>query len=141
MVLVVLFSLDVVSPRDKPCPLDSPPIPTPAQIAVAGDLFRDECVRVRGTVVFREVDELVIEMDRRSLVQRVSVRDPSQSLEAIPQGRVVTVGGWLRVEEDGTYVVQFVPDRGSDRELWRNLLENIEGLFQVATSAIQSHWV
>ena len=41
LVLIVLFSLDVVSPRDKPCPLDSPPIPTPAQIAVAGDLFRD----------------------------------------------------------------------------------------------------
>jgi len=139
--LVVLLSLDGVAPRDKPCPLDSPPIPTPAQIAVAGDLVRDGCGRVRGTVVLREVDEFGIEMDRRSLVQRVSVRDPSQSLEAIPQGRVVTVGGWLRVEEDGTYVVQFVPDRGSDRELWRNLLENIEGLFQVATSAIQSHWV
>ena len=25
LVLVVLFSLDVVSPRDKPCPLESPP--------------------------------------------------------------------------------------------------------------------
>lgn len=139
--LLFLFSLDVVSPRDKPCSLESPPIPTPAQIAVAGDLFRDECVRVRGMVVFREVDELVIEMNRGNMVQRVSVRDPSQSLEAIPQGRVVTLGGWLRVEEDGAYAVHFVPDRGSDRAWWRNLLENIKGLFQVAMSALQSHWV
>ena len=28
VILIVLFSLDVVSPRDKPCPLNSPPIPT-----------------------------------------------------------------------------------------------------------------
>ena len=35
LVLVILFSLDVVSPRAKPCPLESPGIPSPAQIAVA----------------------------------------------------------------------------------------------------------
>lgn len=29
LVLLALFSFDVVSPRDKPCPLDSPPIPPP----------------------------------------------------------------------------------------------------------------
>ena len=129
LVLVVLFSLDVVSPRAKPCPLDSPAIPTPAQIAVAGDLFRDECVSVRGTVVSRDAEELVVEMKRGEYVQRVTVRDPSEVLEAIPLGRVVTLAGWLKVEEDGTYAVHFVPDHGSDRGWWRNLLENLAGLF------------
>ena len=129
LVLVVLFSLDVVSPRDKPCPLTSPAIPTSAQIATAGDLFRDECVRVRGTIVSQDPGELVVEMDRGEYVQRVNVRDPAEALQAIPLGRVVTLAGWLRVEENGTYVVHFVPDFGSDREWWRNLLENLEGLF------------
>ena len=129
LVLVVLFSLDVVSPRDKACPLDSPAIPTPAQIAVAGDLFRDECVRVRGTVVSQDAEELVVEMKRGEYVQRVTVRDPSEVLEAIPLGRVVTLAGRLEVEEDGTYAVHFVPDHGSDRGWWRNLRDNLEGLF------------
>ena len=129
VVLVVLFSLDVVSPRDKPCPLNSPPIPTPAQIAVAGDLFRDGCVRVHGTAVFQDADELVLEMERNEFVQRVSVRDPSEVLEAIPLGRVVTLAGRLKVEEDGTYAVHFIPDYVSDRGWWRNLQENLQGLF------------
>ena len=127
--LLVLFSLDVVSPRDKPCPLESPPIPTPAQIAVAGDLFRDACVSVRGTVVSQGIDELVTEVDRGEYLQRVNVRDPSQALEAITQSGVVTLAGWLRIEEDGTYAVHFVPDRGSDRAWWRNLVENLDALF------------
>ncbi len=129
LVLVVLFSLDVVSPRDKPCPLASPAIPTPAQIAVAGDLFRDECVKVSGTVVFQNADELVVEMKRGEYVQQVNVHDPSEVLEAIPLGRVVTLAGRLKVEEDGTYAVHFVPDHGSDRGWWRNLRENLQGLF------------
>ena len=129
VVLVVLFSLDVVSPRDKPCPLDSPAIPTPAQIAVVGDLFRDECVRVSGTVVFQDPDELVVEMKRGEYVQRVNVRDPSEVLEAIPLGRVMTLAGRLKVEEDGTYAVHFVPDHRSDRGWWRNLRDNLKGLF------------
>ena len=128
LVMVVLFSLDVVSPRAKPCPLDSPAIPTPAQIAVAGDLFRNECVRVRGTVVSQDSDELVLQVDRDEYVQRVNVRDPSEVLEAIPLGRVVTLAGWLKVKEDGTYEVHFVPDR-ANRGWWRNLRENFEGLF------------
>ena len=129
VVLVVLFSLDVVSPRDKPCPLNSPPIPTPAQIAVARDLFRDGCVRVHGTAVFQDADELVLEMERGEYVQRVTVRDPSEVLEAIPLGRVVTLAGRLKVEEDGTYAVHFIPDYVSDRGWWRNLQENLQGLF------------
>ena len=129
VVLVVLFSLDVVSPRDKPCPLDSPAIPTPAQIEVAGDLFRDECVRVSGTVVFQDADELVVEMDRDEYVQRVNVRDLSEVLEAIPPGRVVTLAGRLKVEENGTYAVHFVPDHGPERGWWRNLRDNLEELF------------
>ena len=129
LALVVLFSLDVLSPRDKPCPLTSPPIPTPALIATAGDLFRNECVRVRGTIVFQAAGELVVEMDRGEYVQRVNVSDPAEVLQAIPLGRVVTLAGWLKVEEDGTYSVHFIPDHGSDREWWRNLLENLEGLF------------
>ncbi len=129
LVLVVLFSLDVVSPRVKPCSLNSPRIPTPAQIAVAGDLFRDECVKVSGTVVFQDADELVVEMNRGEYVQRVNVLDPSEVLEAIPPGRVVTLAGRLKVEEDGTYAVHFLPDHGSDRGWWRNLRENLQGLF------------
>ena len=129
LVLVVLLSLDVVSPRAKPCPLDSIPIPTAPQIAVAGDLFRDECVRVRGTLVSRDADELVLEMDRGEFLQRVTVHDPSEVLGALRLGGVVTLAGWLRVEEDGTYAVEFIPDRGSDREWWRNLRENLEALF------------
>ena len=129
LVLVVLFSLDVVSPRVKPCSLDSPRIPTPAQIAVAGDLFRDECVKVSGTVVFQDADELVVEMNRGEYVQRVNVLDPSEVLEAISPGRVATLAGRLKVEEDGTYAVHFVPDHGSDRGWWRNLRENLQGLF------------
>ena len=129
LVLVVLFSLDVVSPRVKPCSLDSPGIPTRGQIAAVGDLFRDECVRVSGTVVFQDADELVVEMNRGEYVQRVNVRDPSEVLEAIPPGRVLTLAGRLKVKEDGTYAVHFVPDHGSDRGWWRNLRENLQGLF------------
>ncbi len=129
LVLIVLFSLDVVSPRDKPCPLDSPPIPTPAQIVVAGDLFRDECVRVRGTLVSKEVNMLVLEIDRGEYVQQVTVRVPIGPFEEVTLGKRLTLGGWLRVGDDGTYTVHFVPDRGSDRGWWRNLRENFQALF------------
>ncbi len=129
VVLVVLFSLDVVSPRDKPCPLNSPPIPTPAQIAVIGDLFRDECVLVSGTLVSKEVDMLVLEVDRGDYVQNVIVRVPAGPFEEVSLGKQLSLGGWLRVEEDGTYAVHFIPDLGSDRGWWRNLRENLEGLF------------
>ncbi len=128
LVLAVLFSLDVVSPREKPCPLDSPVIPTPAQIAVASDLFRDECVWVRGTVVFQHAGVLVAEMNRGEYVQSVNVLGPSEVLGAIPLGRVVTLAGRLKVEEDKTYAVHLVPDYGSDRGWWQNLRENLEGL-------------
>ena len=127
--LVVLFSLDVISPREKPCPLNSPPIPTPAQIAVASDLFRDQCVTVRGTVVSQEADELVMEIDRGEYVQQVTVRDPSQALASIPPDRLNALAGWLRIDEDGTHSVHFIPDHGSNRNLWRNLRENLAGLF------------
>ena len=129
VVLVVLFSLDLVSPRDKPCSLDSPVIPTSAQIAAASDLFRNECVWVRGTIVSQDSDELVLELKRGEYVQRVNVRDPSEVLEAVPLGRVVTLAGRLKVGEDRTYAVHFIPDDGSDRGWWRNLRENLEGLF------------
>ena len=129
LALIVLFSLDVVSPRDKPCPLDSPPIPTAAQIAVAGDLFRDECVRVSGKLVSRDVDQLVVEMERAELAQRVSVRVPAGIFGAVSPGVQMSLAGRLRVEENGTYAVHFVPDHGSYREWWRNLLENLDGLF------------
>lgn len=129
LVLAVLFSLDVVSPREKPCPLDSPVIPTPALIAVIGDLFRDECVSVRGTVVSQDPDKLVIEMDRGDYLQRVSIRVPTGIFASVSPGAQITLAGWLKVEEDGTYAVHFVPDHGSDRGWWRNLRDNLEGLF------------
>ena len=93
-----------------------------------GDLVRDECVRVRGTIVAKDVDVLVIEVDRDEYVQRVTVRDPSEALAPVPVGRVITLAGWLRIEEDGTYAVHFVPER-SDRDWWRNLVDNLEWLF------------
>lgn len=133
--LIVLFSLDVVSPRVKPCPLNSPWILTPAQIASLSDLIRDECVRVRGVIVFQDADELVVEMNRGEFVQRVNVRDSSGILETIPPGRVVTLAGRFKVEENGTYAVHFVPDDGSDREWWQNLRDDLEWLFSVAKSA------
>ena len=42
---------------------------------------------------------------------------------------VMALAGWLRIEEDGTHSVHFIPDRSSDRSLWRNLRENLAGLF------------
>ena len=96
---------------------------------MAGDLFRDECVRVRGTVVVQDPEELVVETKRGEYVQRVNVRDPSEALEAVPLGRVVTLAGWLRLEEDGTYAVHFVPDHRSEWGWWRNLRDNLKGLF------------
>ena len=129
LVLVVLFSLDVVSPRVKPCSLGSPGIPPPGPLSAAGDLFHDECVRVSGTVVYQDVDELLVEIDRGDYVQQVIVRVPTGIFEAISPGGVVTMAGRLKVEEDGTYAVHFVPDHGSDRGWWRNLRENLEGLF------------
>ena len=71
---------------------------------------------------------LLVEVDRDEYVQRVTVRDPSEALAPVPVGRVITLAGWLRVEEDGAHAVHFVPER-SDREWWRNLLENLEWLF------------
>ena len=95
----------------------------------AGDLFRDECVRISGTVVFQHADVLVAEMNRGEYVQRVNVLGPSEVLGEIPLGRVVTLAGRLKLEEDSTYAVHLVPDYGSDRGWWRNLRENLEGLF------------
>ena len=86
-------------------------------------------MRVRGTVVSQDADNLVVEMNRGEFVQRVNVRDPSEVLQGIPLGRVVTLAGRLKVEGDGTYAVHFVPDHGGDRGWWRSLLENLQALF------------
>ena len=129
VVMVVLFSLDVVSPRAKPCPLDSPPIPPPGQLSAAGDLFRDKCVKVSGTLMEKSVDTLLLEIDRGDYVQRVTVRVQTGLLEAFPLGEQVALGGWLKVVEDETFEVHFVPDRESDRGWWQNLKENFRGLF------------
>ena len=130
LVLVVLLSLDVVSPREKPCPLDSPSIPTPAQMVVAGALFHDECVRVSGTLEHKEVNTLLLEIDRDDYLQDVVVRVPSGIFESVSLGKRVTLGGWLKVAEDGTYEVHFVPERDSDRWWWQNLRENLAGLLK-----------
>ena len=129
LVLAVLFSLDIVSPRAKPCPMDSPTIPTPAQIATVGDLFNDECVRVSGTLVFKEVDSLVLEIDRGTFQQQVTVLTPEGLLKAVSIGEQVTLGGRLRVE-DRTYEVDLVPNPQPEREWRRNLQENFEALWR-----------
>ena len=41
----------------------------------------------------------------------------------------MTVTGWLKVEENGTYTVHFKPALRSDQGLCRNLRENVVGLF------------
>ena len=79
--------------------------------------------------MYQDVDELLVEIDRGDYVQQVIVRVPTGIFEAISPGGVVTMAGRLKVEEDGTYAVHFVPDHGSDRGWWRNLRENLEGLF------------
>ena len=79
--------------------------------------------------MLQDAAELVVEVNRGEYVQRVNVRDPSEVLEAIPLGRVLTLAGRFKVEEDGTYAVHFVPDHGSDRGWWRNLRENLQSLF------------
>ena len=127
-VLAVLFSLDVVSPRAKPCLLDSPTIPTAAQIATVGDLFHDECVKVNGTLVSKDVDRLVLEIDRRTFTQQVNVRVPAGLFEAVPMGKRVTLGGRLKIVEDGTHGVDFVPNPEMGRRWWQNLRENFEAL-------------
>ena len=86
-------------------------------------------MRVSGTLVSKEVDVLVLEIDRGDYVQQVIVRVPAGPFEEVSLGKQLALGGWLRVEEDGTYEVHFIPDRGSDRGWWRNLRENFEGLF------------
>ena len=129
LVLAVLFSLDVVSPRAKPCPLDSPTIPTPAQIATAGDLFRDECVRASGTLVFKDVDTLVLEIERGTLRQQVNIRVPTGLFEAVPLGKRMALGGRLKVSVDRKYEVDFLPNPERDRGWRRNLQENFEALF------------
>ncbi len=130
VVLLVLFSLDVVSPRDKPCPLDSPPILAPGPLSVVG-VFNDACMKVSGTVVYQDADELLIDIDRGEYVQRVSVRGPEGVFEAISPGRGVTLAGRFKEEENGSYAIHFVPDDGSDREWWQNLRDNLEALFRL----------
>ncbi len=129
LAMVVLFSLDVVSPREKPCPLDSSGIPPPGLLSAAGGLYQDECVRVRGEVVFQDMDELLVEIDRGEYVQRVSVRGPDGIFEGVSPGGELVVAGRLKVEENGSYAVHFEPDSGLDRGWWRNLRENFEGFF------------
>ena len=52
-------------------------------------------MRVRGTIVAKDVKVLVIEVDRDEYVQRVTVRDPSEALAPVPVDRVITLAGWL----------------------------------------------
>ena len=127
--LVVLFSLDVVSPRAKPCPLDSPGIPPPGPLSSASDLYRGECVRVSGALIDKDIDTLLLEIDRAEYVQHVIVRVPAGLFQAVPLGRQVALGGRLKMEEDRAFEVHFVPERESDRGWWQNLRENFEGLF------------
>ena len=130
VVLLVLFSLDVVSPRDKPCPWDSPPIPAPGPLSVVG-VFNNVCMKVSGTVVYQDADELLVDIDRGEYVQRVSVRGPEGVFEAISPGRGVTLAMWFKEEENGSYAIHFVPDDEPDREWWRNLWDNLEALFHL----------
>ena len=134
--LAVLLGFDVVSPRAKPCPLDSPGIPPPGQLSAAGDLFRDECVKVSGTLIDKDVDTLLLEIDRGDYVQQVIVRAPTGFFETGSLGKQVSLGGRLKVAEGGTYEVHFVPERESDRGWWwQNLRENFEALFQMVPGA------
>ena len=66
---------------------------------------------IRGTIVSQDFGQIwSLELKRGEFVQRVNVREPSEVLEAVPMGRVVTLAGRLKVGEDRTYAVHFVPD-------------------------------
>ncbi len=123
LVLAVIFGPNLVSPAVDPCPADSPRIPPHGQLLAILDLFLDECVIVAGEVVWVEVGELVVEMDRGEYVQRVRVRGPAEVLERVTLGQRVQVAGRIGEHEDGGYMVHF----GVDRGWWGNLRENFPG--------------
>ena len=76
-VLLVVVSVNLVSPAVKPCPANSPMILTTAQMVVLMDLVVDECTSVVGEVVSREREELVVEVDRGENMQSVKVIGPT----------------------------------------------------------------
>ena len=80
-------------------------------------------VSVAREVVWRDVGELVVEMDRGEYVQRVRVRGPANVFEGISVGERVDVAGRVEEHEDGGYVVH----HGVDRGWWGNLRENLPG--------------
>ena len=123
VVVAGVVGLNLVSPAVDPCPADSPTIPTPGLLGVALDVFLDECVSVAGEVVWLDVGELVVEMDRGEYVQRVRVRGPAEVFERVSLGGRVQVTGRIREHEDGGYVVH----HGVDRGWWGNLRENLPG--------------
>ena len=123
VVVAGVVGLNLVSPAVDPCPADSPTIPPPGLLGVALDVFLDECVSVAGEVVWLDVGELVVEMDRGEYVQRVRVRGPAEVFERVSLGGRVQVTGRIREHEDGGYVVH----HGVDRGWWGNLRENLPG--------------
>ena len=123
VVVAVLVGINLASPAVEPCPADSPAILPHGQLLVLLDLFQDECVRVVGEVVWRDVGELVVEMDRGEYVQRVRVRGPADAFERVSVGERVHVAGRIWEHEDGGYVVH----HGVDRGWWGNLRENLPG--------------
>ena len=80
-------------------------------------------VAVAGEVVWRDIEELVVETDRGEYVQRVRVRGPANVCEGISVGESVDVAGRVEEHEDGGHVVHHEVDRG----WWGNLRENLPG--------------
>ena len=69
-------------------------------------------VSVAGEVVWRDIEELVVEMDRGEYVQHVSIRGPADVFEGISVGESVDVAGRVEEHEDGGHVVHRGVDRG-----------------------------
>ena len=123
LVFVVLVGFRLVSPDAEPCPVNSPRIPAPGPLSFAGDLILDECVSVTGEVVWRDIEELVVEIDRGEYVQHVSIRGAADVFEGISVRESVDVAGRVEEHEDGGHVVH----HGVDRGWWGNLRENLPG--------------
>ena len=123
LVVAVVVGYNLVSPAVEPCPANSPTIPPPGPLLVLLDAFLDECVSVDGEVVWLDVGEMVVEVDRGEYVQQVTVRGPAEVFEQVSLGERVQVAGRIGEDEEWGYVVHY----GVDRGWWGNLRENLPG--------------
>ena len=121
----MVVGTNLVSPVVEPCPEDAPGIPLPGLLSAAFDLFVDECVSVAGVVVWRDLGQVVVEIDRGEYWLRVLVQGSAGDFEQVVLGERVLITGRIRKHEEWGYAVYLAVDRG----WWGNLLENLPSDF------------